>query len=164
MVITHEGTLNLLCSLDKTTAMTGKDYEEKVASALKQFTNYTVKEQVPLGQKRWGGGRIVDITLDDKIIVSLKHQENKGSLDEKNIAEVIDLDYAVQDSGYERAVLVLSDPNNRMRTRVWMKSKKNLRSLGVNTNNVEVITHETFMRKYVMPPGGFRAYYADNRI
>ncbi len=144
--------------------MTGKDYEKKVASALKQFTNYTVKEQVFLGQKRWGGKRIVDITLDDKIIVSLKHQENPGSIDEKNIAEVVDLDHAVQDLGYDRAILVLSDPNNAMRTRAWLKSKRNLRSLGVDTNNVEVITHETFMRKYVMPLGGFRAYYADNRI
>jgi hypothetical protein len=127
--------------------MTGKEYEKYVSSILKKFSKYIVKEQVRVGEKRWGGGRIVDLTLDNEYIVSLKHQESAGSIDEKNIAEVIDLDHAVQDYGYKKAILVLSDPNNVMRTKNFLKSKKNLKNLGVS--NVEVVTHDTFVRKFV---------------
>lgn len=127
--------------------MTGKEYEKYVSSILKKFSKYIVKEQVRVGEKRWGGGRIVDLTLDNEYIVSLKHQESAGSIDEKNIAEVIDLDHAVQDYGYKKAILVLSDPNNVMRTKNFLKSKRNLKNLGVS--NVEVVTHDTFVRKFV---------------
>ena len=111
-----------------------------------QLGRKSVKTQVttPVG-KRWGGKRIIDILFDDRVVISLKHQENSGSIDEKNFAEVLNLEHAVLDCGYEKAYLVLNDPNKVMRTRQYLKSKKNLKAMGIH--KVEVITHDTFVRR-----------------
>ena len=122
--------------------MTGKEYELHIGNLLRWSRKYKVAEQVRVGEKPWGGGHVVDIVLDDKIIVSLKHQESSGSICEKNIAEVICLEHAVKQYGYEKAILVLSDPNGVMKTKNFLMSEKNLKSLGVF--NVRVISDENF--------------------
>ena len=122
--------------------MTGKEYELHIGNLLRWSRKYKVAEQVRVGEKPWGGGHVVDIVLDDKIIVSLKHQESSGSICEKNIAEVICLEHAVTQYGYEKAILVLSDPNGVMKTKNFLMSEKNLKSLGVF--NVRVISDENF--------------------
>lgn len=128
--------------------MTGKQYEIKVEHALKsRLGGNRVRAQVktPVG-KRWGGGRIVDILIDEKIVVSLKHQENPGSVDEKNIAEVLNLEHAVLDCGYDKAILVLNDPYRVMKTRAYLLENENLKALGVY--NVEVLSHDSFCEQY----------------
>ena len=128
--------------------MTGKEYELHIGNLLRLSGNfYKVAEQVRVGQKPWGGGHVVDVVLNDKIIVSLKHQESPGSICEKNIAEVICLDHAVKQYGYEKAILVLSDPYDVMRTKNFLMGKENLKQLGVN--NVEVVSDEFFRLAFV---------------
>ena len=128
--------------------MTGKQYEIKVEHALKfRLGRDRVRAQVktPVG-KRWGGGRIVDILIDEKIVVSLKHQESPGSVDDKNIAEVLNLEHAVLDCGYDKAILVLNDPYSVMKTRAYLQKTENLKALGVY--NVEVLSHDSFCEQY----------------
>lgn len=88
----------------------------------------------------------MDILIDEKIVVSLKHQENPGSVDEKNIAEVLNLEHAVLDCGYDKAILVLNDPYRVMKTRAYLLENENLKALGVY--NVEVLSHDSFCEQY----------------
>jgi len=92
---------------------TGVRYEDSVSEYLTEH-KIQHESQVTIGKKRSGGKHRVDIVVGN-VLVSLKHQEVNGTAEEKIPYEFLKLQDAVEDYGYDRAIIVLSGPKKMNR-------------------------------------------------
>lgn len=124
---------------------TGIKYEKRLETFLKE-NNYQCKSQVVLGKKRNGGNHRVDLVID-KTLVSLKHQEVKGTAEEKVPFEFMKLQHAVDDYNYDNAIIVLSG-NSGWTWKDYFLSTEFKAQMASIYPDVSIMSHEQFLEIY----------------
>jgi len=130
------------------TDKTGKYYEYFIEYLLGR-KGYNVDEQDNIGLRPTGGEHNTDLIVEDwdtgeKEIISLKIQMGQGTAEEKVPYEAMCLQHACETYGYTHAVIVLAGDG-------WKHDDAYINgafSKWMNTPDVEVISHDTFMERY----------------
>jgi hypothetical protein len=124
---------------------TGTKYEKQVEQLLNEG-NYHYQSQVIIGKKRNGGNHRVDLIID-KTLISLKHQEVKGTAEEKVPFEFMKLQQAVNDYHYDNAVIVLSGDSGWTWKNYYL-SQEFKTQMNVIYPDVSIMSHEQFLKIY----------------
>jgi hypothetical protein len=125
---------------------TGKEYEELVEDALLNKSNSLFERQVFIGIKpNKKTKHYVDILLIEKDeVVSLKYQGCSGTAEEKIPYEVLVLQHQINEGKCKTATIVLGGDG-------WTQMDWYLEEGfcdKMNCPNVNIITHDTFMKEY----------------
>lgn len=129
---------------------TGKSYEDVVEELLIEYTDHKVQSQVNVGAKRNGGRHYVDILLNEKHLVSLKFQRVQGTAEEKVPFEIMKLQHAVDDHGYEDAVIVLAGPDEAWKWKEYYLSDEFQSDMKKIYPKVRIISHEQFVEEFLV--------------
>ena len=131
---------------------TGIKYEKQIEKLLEE-KSIPYKPQYNVGKTRSGKGHRVDILLNGKELISLKHQEVGGTNDEKIVFECMKLQHAIEDYDYESATIVLEGPAWKAKNVSWgryfLSNDFKNDVLNKLAPNVRVIDHETFLKEYI---------------
>lgn len=128
----------------------GKIYEKEIEKLLKDHTDYEVKSQVTLGLKRNGKKHRADLILDEDIIISLKYQKVEGTAEEKVPFEVMKLQHAIADYGYQSAVLVLAGVESAWKWQEYYLSDEFKTPMKMLYPNVNIMSHKTFLEEFLV--------------
>ena len=123
---------------------TGTKYEKLVEQLLNE--NYQYQSQVVIGKKRNGGNHRVDLIID-KTLISLKHQEVKGTAEEKVPFEFMKLQQAVNDYNYDNAIIVLSGESGWTWKKYYL-SQEFKEQMNLIYPDVSIMSHEQFIEIY----------------
>jgi len=123
---------------------TGTKYEKQVEQLLNE--NYQYQSQVVIGKKRNGGNHRVDLIID-KTLISLKHQEVKGTAEEKVPFEFMKLQQAVNDYNYDNAIIVLSGESGWTWKEYYL-SQEFKEQMKLIYPDVSIMSHEQFIEIY----------------
>ena len=143
---------------------TGTLNEKEIEKFLSENLNEVVKYQVNVGKKRNNGVHIVDVMIGGETyipknnkrpisnhkggqLVSLKYQQVLGTAEEKVPFEVMKLQDAIDDYGYESALIVLCGDTGWSWKKEYLSErfKKRMKLLGPDVN---IISQEEFLEKY----------------
>jgi hypothetical protein len=143
---------------------TGTLNEKEIEKFLNENLNEVVKYQVNVGKKRNNGVHIVDVMIGGEThipknnkrpisnhkgghLVSLKYQQVLGTAEEKVPFEVMKLQDAIDDYGYESALIVLCGDTGWSWKKEYLSErfKKRMKLLGPDVN---IISQEEFLEKY----------------
>ena len=124
---------------------TGTNYEKRIDVLLEE-NNIEYSSQVNIGIKRNGKRHRVDLIID-KTLVSLKHQQVGGTAEEKVPFEFMKLQHAVDDYGYNNAIIVLSGDTGWTWKEYYLSNefKQSMKNL---YPDVMIISHEDFIKLY----------------
>lgn len=123
---------------------TGTKYEKQVEQLLNE--NYQYQSQVVIGKKRNGGNHRVDLIID-KTLISLKHQEVKGTAEEKVPFEFMKLQQAVNDYNYDNAIIVLSGESGWTWKKYYL-SQEFKNQMKLIYPDVSIMSHKQFVEIY----------------
>jgi len=143
---------------------TGTLNEKEIEKFLVENFADKVKSQVNIGKKRNDGLHVVDMLIGGETytpkgkkrpisnhkggqLISLKYQEVAGTAEEKVPFEVMKLQDAIDDYGYESAVIVLCGDNGWTWKEEYLSErfKKRMKLLGPNVN---IMSQEEFLLEY----------------
>ena len=124
---------------------TGTNYEKRIDVLLEE-NNIEYSSQVNIGIKRNGKRHRVDLIID-KTLVSLKHQQVGGTAEEKVPFEFMKLQHAVDDYGYNNAIIVLSGDTGWTWKEYYL-SEEFKKSMKILYPDVMIISHEDFIKLY----------------
>lgn len=143
---------------------TGTLNEKEIEKFLVENFEDAVKCQVNVGKKRNDSLHIVDILIGGETytpkgkkrpisnhkggkLISLKYQEVAGTAENKIVFEVMILQDAIDDYGYESAVIVLCGDNGWTWKEEYLSErfKKRMKLLGPNVN---IMSQEEFLLEY----------------
>jgi hypothetical protein len=128
---------------------TGTTYENEIADLLENFTDYQFKTQVNVGLKRNGGKHYIDILLESKTLLSLKFQRVQGTAEEKVPFEIMKLQQAVEDYGYECAILVLAGLDSAWKWKDYYFGEEFQSNMKQIYPDVRIISHEQFVEEFL---------------
>ena len=128
---------------------TGTTYENEIADLLENFTDYQFKTQVNVGLKRNGGKHYIDILLESKTLLSLKFQRVQGTAEEKVPFEIMKLQQAVEDYGYECAILVLAGLDSAWKWKDYYFGEEFQSNMKRIYPDVRIISHEQFVEEFL---------------
>jgi len=125
---------------------TGKIFESMLVTAL-QKNNYSVQEQVKVGNKPDGSKYTIDILVDSLIYISIKWQQIGGSAEEKIPFEVITLTHILKTKNNEnaRAYIVLGGNGWRKSLKEWYCSSEFLEWILEAKKYVTIVNENTFV-------------------
>lgn len=160
-VFIHKEFMATTASRDTTT---GTLNEKEIEKFLVENFADKVKSQVNIGKKRNDGLHVVDMLIGGETytpkgkkrpisnhkggqLISLKYQEVAGTAEEKVPFEVMKLQDAIDDYGYESAVIVLCGDNGWTWKEEYLSErfKKRMKLLGPNVN---IMSQEEFLLEY----------------
>ena len=124
---------------------TGRTYEKKIYFLFEQL-NYSFRRQVNIGRKRYGGRHIIDL-IEGKTLISLKNQTVAGTAEEKVPFEVMKLQHAIDDYGYDDAIIVLNGDSG-WTWKDYYLSNEFQESMSILYPKVKIMSHEQFIKKY----------------
>jgi hypothetical protein len=124
---------------------TGRTYEKKIYFLFEQL-NYSFRRQVNIGRKRNGGRHIIDL-IEGKTLISLKNQTVAGTAEEKVPFEVMKLQHAIDDYGYDDAIIVLNGDSG-WTWKDYYLSNEFQESMSILYPKVKIMSHEQFIKKY----------------
>lgn len=104
------------------------------------------RRQVNIGKKRNGGRHIIDL-IKGKTLISLKNQTVAGTAEEKVPFEVMKLQHAIDDYGYEDAIIVLHGDSG-WTWKDYYLSNEFQESMSVLYPKVKIMSHEQFIQEY----------------
>lgn len=127
--------------------------ERLVAEGMNHFSSKDYFPEVIVGDKLNGHTYRVDgVIPSEKHLISVRSQLVSGSTDDKLLTEIQSLQDACDMYGWEKATVIIDDPNNRMR---WGQAylTKNKFSKCYQRNrlrypNVEVVEFNDFAARY----------------
>lgn len=142
---------------------TGTKYETQIYNFLTENHNKNFHSQVVIGNKRNGGVHIVDLLFDGEVeykrgrktadslhqggtLVSLKHQDVSGTAEEKVPFECMKLQDAIDDYGYNSAILVLNGDGWTWKEEYL--SERFRKRMKLIAPNVTIISHQDFITLY----------------
>jgi hypothetical protein len=142
---------------------TGTKYETLISNYLKECTSTDFHSQVVIGNKRNGGVHIVDLLFDGEVeykrgrktadslhqgglLVSLKHQDVSGTAEEKVPFECMKLQDAIDDYGYDAAIIVLNGDGWTWKEEYL--SERFRKRMKLIAPDVTIISHEDFVKLY----------------
>ncbi len=128
---------------------TGTTYENEIADLLENFTDYQFKTQVNVGLKRNGGKHYIDILLESKTLLSLKFQRVQGTAEEKVPFEIMKLQQAVEDYGYECAILVLAGLDSAWKWKDYYFGEEFQSNMKQIYPDVRIISHVQFVEEFL---------------
>lgn len=125
---------------------TGTSYEKQIESMLTE-SNTEFQSQVFIGQKRNEKRHKVDLIIENTL-VSLKHQQVAGTAEEKVPFEVMKLQHAVNDYGYDNAIIVLSGDTG-WTWKEYFLSGEFKQQMAAIYPDVTIMSHEQFCEIYL---------------
>ena len=142
---------------------TGTIYEKKINSVLNESNVQNFYEQVVVGNKRNDRIHIVDFLIGGEveylpkrkrpislhkggILVSLKTQDVAGTAEEKVPFECMKLQDAIDDYGYDSAIVVLNGSNWSWKD--YYLSERFKARISSMSPDVTVLSHEDFVSLY----------------
>lgn len=142
---------------------TGTKYETWISNFLTESNNTNFHSQVVIGNKRNGGIHIVDLLFDGEVeykrgrktpdslhkggtLVSLKHQDVSGTAEEKVPFECMKLQDAIDDYGYDAAIIVLNGVGWTWKEEYL--SERFRKRMKLIAPDVTIISHEDFVKLY----------------
>lgn len=125
---------------------TGTSYEKQIESLLTE-SNIEFKSQSFIGLKRNQKRHKVDLIIENTL-VSLKHQQVGGTAEEKVPFEVMKLQHAVNDYGFDNAIIVLSGDTGWTWKEYFLSNefKEQMSSI---YPDVTIMSHEQFCKIYI---------------
>jgi len=124
---------------------TGTSYEKQIYMLFEEH-NHSFQRQVNIGKKRNGGKHIVDMIIA-KTLISLKNQTVAGTAEEKVPFECMKLQHAIDDYGYEDAIIVLNG-NTGWTWKNYYLSEEFKQEIAVPFPKVKIMSHEQFIQQY----------------
>ena len=124
---------------------TGRTYEKKIYFLFEQL-NYSFRRQVNIGKKRNGRKHIIDL-IKGKTLISLKNQTVAGTAEEKVPFEAMKLQHAIDDYGYDDAIIVLNGDSG-WTWKDYYLSNEFQESMSVLYPKVKIMSHEQFIQEY----------------
>jgi hypothetical protein len=143
---------------------TGTNYETQIYDFLTENHIKNFHSQVVIGNKRNGGVHIVDLMFDGEVVykkkrktpdslhkggtlVSLKHQNSSGTAEEKVPFECMKLQDAIDDYGYDAAIIVLNGDNGWTWKEEYL-SERFRKRMKLIAPDVTIISHQDFITLY----------------
>lgn len=125
---------------------TGTSYEELVKNLLLE-KNLDFKSQFTLGMKRNGKRHRVNFVIENTL-VSTKYQQVGGTAEEKIPFEFMKLQHAVNDYGYDNAIIVIHGDTGWTWKEYFLSTefKSQMKQL---YPDVSIMTHEEFCSIYI---------------
>lgn len=124
---------------------TGTTYEKQIYSLFEQH-NHSFQRQVKIGKKRNGKRHIVDMIIN-RTLISLKNQTVAGTAEEKVPFECMKLQHAIDDYGYEGAIIVLHGDSGWTWKEYYL-SEEFRKGMSILYPNVKIMSHEQFIQEY----------------
>jgi len=115
-----------------------KIYEKHLVNLLKQQNGFVVAQKC-IGKKPTGSKFIVDTLYNERVIVSAKLQNVKGTAEEKVANEWHMLQYACEEYNYDSAYIVCGGIGWTLLNNEWFLSKR------FHHPKVKIITHNQFL-------------------
>lgn len=125
---------------------TGTSYEKRIEALLTE-SNIEHKAQAFIGVKRNQKRHKVDLIIENTL-VSLKHQQVGGTAEEKVPFEVMKLQHAVNDYGYDNAIIVLSGDTG-WTWKDYFLSDEFKQQMAAIYPDVTIMSHEQFCEIYL---------------
>lgn len=143
---------------------TGTIYEQKINNVLSKSNVQNFYEQVVVGNKRNGRIHVVDFLIGGEveylpkrkrpislhkggILVSLKNQDVAGTAEEKVPFECMKLQDAIDDYGYDSAIVVLN--GNGWTWKEQYLSENFRTRISLMSPDVSILSHEDFVSLYM---------------
>ena len=143
---------------------TGTNYETRISKFLTENHISNFHSQVVIGEKRNGGKHNVDLMFGGEVVykkkrktpdslhkggllVSLKDQNIGGTAEEKIPFECMKLQDAIDDYGYDSAIIVLNGDEGWSWKEYYLSERFHKR-IELFAPDVTIISHEDFIKLY----------------
>lgn len=145
---------------------TGGNYETEICYLLENFSNHKFESQVVVGNSRNGSEHIVDILIGGECtkkpkrkrsisnhsggeLISLKYQGVNGTTEGKINFEIMKLQHAIDDYGYDSATIVLGGKKG-WKWQEYFLCDEYRDTMKIIHPDVRVISHDQFIQEYLI--------------